>query len=205
MSSTAAEGDALRKAANERLHDAVAKGDVSAAKTAVAAGADVNALVQDTAQVPQTALQRAINSEVPLYDGSRLLLVKCLVSECKADVNRRDAHGTTPLLSAVGMLVHEHDRLQAIPEKKRKGQHWLEFLMAEQIVRFLYEHNADPDAADSVFGRTPRAFAAEQDLADIQDMFSVPPAHAAARARAVRAEKAADASAARASERALMR
>jgi hypothetical protein len=46
-------------------------------------------------------------------------------------------------------------------------QDWLEFLMAEQIVRLLYEHGADPDAADTVLGRTPRAFAQAEGLKDV--------------------------------------
>jgi hypothetical protein len=55
-------------------------------------------------------------------------LCRCLcppiwqVTRGGADTNARGEHGTTALLSAVCMLVHERDRLNAIPEAKRKGQ-----------------------------------------------------------------------------------
>ena len=107
--------------ATRDLHAAVAAGDLPAIRAAAAQGADANALLQDEDGVARTALQRVIDSEVPLHDGSRFAVVKLLVDNLGADVNVPCKHNFTALHTAVVQLIHEKDRMRRIAPASRKG------------------------------------------------------------------------------------
>ena len=76
----------------QTLFDAASDGNVALIKRLVDAGADVNAVDEDDF-LKRTALHHAVRHD-------KVAAIRCLVNECKANVDAGDKYGSTPLHDA---------------------------------------------------------------------------------------------------------
>jgi hypothetical protein len=145
----------------QTLFDAARDGNVALIKRLVDAGADVNAVNEDDVFAKRTALHYAAR-----YD--KLAAIRCLVNECKANVEAGDMNGQTPLhhaavngkVAAIRCLVSECNANVEAGDKNGRTplSHAAQDDSVAAIRCLVNECKANVEAGDNG-GRTPLIYA----------------------------------------------
>jgi ankyrin repeat protein len=148
----------------QNLFDAAKHGNVALIKRLVDAGADVNAVNEDTVY-KGTALHEAAYHD-------KVAAIRCLVNECNANVEAGDKNGVTPLsnaarndsVAAIRCLVKEcKANVEAGDKDGRTALHWAAIFNSVAAIQCLVkECKANVEASDK-YGSTPLHYAAWRD------------------------------------------